>query len=108
MGWVEDRREADREIQSSRYRRFRRRMMARDEWLCRLCAKAGRVTEATILDHIVPRYAAPERVFDPGNVQALCGDCHTEKTLAEEARRYPHLRENRVELDRRFLDEARA
>ena len=101
--WRERRRAADRLLRTPRYQRFRHRMMTRDEWLCRLCREAGMTVEARFLDHIVPRHKAPERLYDPDNVQALCEECHITKTLGEEALRYPHLRDP-ITVDPRFVD----
>ena len=43
---------------------------------CRFCAEAGRVTVATVVDHVVPVRAARERAFDAINLQSLCAVCH--------------------------------
>jgi 5-methylcytosine-specific restriction endonuclease McrA len=53
----------------------------------------GRVTAASVLDHIVPIRAAPERQHDPSNWQSLCAgkgtpDCHRKKT-AEDMKLFP-------------------
>jgi 5-methylcytosine-specific restriction enzyme A len=54
------------------------------EPLCRLCREHGRVTIATIRDHIVP--LAEGGTEAAGNIQPLCRDCSDAKT-AGEARR---------------------
>jgi 5-methylcytosine-specific restriction enzyme A len=54
------------------------------EPLCRTCQAQGRVTIATVRDHIIP--LAEGGTDGPGNVQGLCGDCHQAKTQAEAQR----------------------
>lgn len=60
--------------------------------LCAPCAAAGRTEAARDVDHVVPMRALlasgdAERVFDPANLQALCGPCHARKSAAERAAR---------------------
>jgi 5-methylcytosine-specific restriction protein A len=45
------------------------------------------VTAATLVDHVVPVWVAPDRRLDPTNLQSLDRDCHAVKT-AEDTRRY--------------------
>lgn len=47
-----------------------------------MCATEGRVTAATVADHIVP-LAMGGAESDPSNLQSLCPDCHDAKTRAE-------------------------
>ena len=60
-----------------------RKQVLREEPLCRVCQREGRVTPTTVADHIVPlsRGGRTER----RNYQGLCDPCHDAKT-AEEAR----------------------
>jgi len=51
------------------------------EPLCRECRKNGRVTPATVPDHIVPLAMGGTDTDD--NVQCLCDDCHASKTSTE-------------------------
>ena len=55
-----------------------------DNPLCVECVKRGRVTVATIRDHIIPLAEGGEDV--PENTQPLCVQCHAAKTKAESAR----------------------
>jgi 5-methylcytosine-specific restriction enzyme A len=45
------------------------------EPLCRLCLEAGRVTPATVADHITP-HRGDYTVFRLGQLRSLCADCH--------------------------------
>ncbi|WP_347272071.1 HNH endonuclease signature motif containing protein [Sphingomonas sp. CARO-RG-8B-R24-01] len=57
----------------------RRRLEA--EPLCRRCAERGRVTAATVPDHIVP--LAHGGADDDINIRCLCGPCHDEVTAEQ-------------------------
>ena len=63
----------------------RARILARDCGLCQVCARAGRFTLARDVDHV--RELADGGADDDGNLQAICGPCHTAKTEAAEAAR---------------------
>ena len=54
-----------------------------EEPLCRHCLREGRVTAATLVDHIVPLSLSPELRLDRGNLQALCSRCHSFKTQSD-------------------------
>lgn len=55
------------------------------EPFCRECAKAGRRTYATVVDHIQPHRGDWMRFTDPANLQSLCKSCHDRKTALETA-----------------------
>ncbi len=48
--------------------------------LCRSCRQAGRVAEATVVDHIVPHRGDQRLFWDITNWQSLCKRCHDKKT----------------------------
>ncbi len=52
--------------------------------LCAECERHGRVTVATLRDHITPLAEGGTDADD--NIQGLCGPCHEGKTLAEALR----------------------
>lgn len=54
----------------------RRRLQA--EPLCRMCRQNGRVTPATVPDHIKP--ISQGGTNEPDNIQCLCLECHNLKT----------------------------
>jgi 5-methylcytosine-specific restriction endonuclease McrA len=45
------------------------------EPLCRLCLEAGRVTPATVADHVMP-HRGDYTAFRLGQLRSLCADCH--------------------------------
>jgi 5-methylcytosine-specific restriction endonuclease McrA len=50
------------------------------------CIRCG--NPAREVDHIIPRFAAPERRLDPTNLQSLCKNCHSGAKQREERRNY--------------------
>ena len=53
--------------------------------LCVKCESKGRITAATEVDHVIPLHQGGTDDFD--NLQALCHDCHAEKTATEQGKR---------------------
>ena len=66
----------------ARWRRARRRYLARHP-LCVRCAAAERVEPATVVDHVVPHRGDRELFWDEANWAALCKPCHDAKTARE-------------------------
>jgi len=56
--------------------------------LCVYCLQIGKITPATITDHIQPHLGNIELFNDPNNLQALCKACHDSVKAKEEARGY--------------------
>lgn len=48
----------------------------RDHPLCVMCEREGRVTGATIVDHIIPHKGDPKLMWDHDNWQSLCKPHH--------------------------------
>ena len=65
-----------------RWRRARAAYLARHP-LCVPCAAAGRLVQATVVDHIVPHSGDPVLFWDEANWAALCKACHDAKTARE-------------------------
>lgn len=63
-----------------RWRKIRR-MVLREEPLCVECEKAGRVTAANEVDHIIPLRQGG--THERSNLQPLCKSCHSKKTNRE-------------------------
>ena len=61
---------------SRRWRALRERILRRDKYLCRDCARYGRVTPATEVHHVKPRETWPELQWRPDNLVSLCHMCH--------------------------------
>ncbi|AHE51713.1 HNH endonuclease [Sphingomonas sanxanigenens DSM 19645 = NX02] len=53
----------------------RRAAQLRDEPLCRMCQGEGRITAATIADHVIPHRGDPV-LFWQGELQSLCKPHH--------------------------------
>jgi len=54
--------------------------------LCAECERAGRLTAATGVDHIVPHKGDPPLSWNESNWQALCRRCHNRKTATPDGR----------------------
>lgn len=53
-----------------------RRHQLRSEPLCRYCRELGRLTPATVADHVIPHRGDLVLFYDPANLQSLCKTCH--------------------------------
>lgn len=63
----------------------RRWQKARDDYLrkhplCVKCQEEGRLTPATVVDHIIPHRGDRTLFWDVRNWQSLCKSCHDKKT----------------------------
>ena len=52
--------------------------------LCVACQQHGRLTAATVVDHVVPHRGDRELFWNEANWQPLCKPCHDEKTATED------------------------
>lgn len=66
----------------------RSRRLKMDRYLCQMCLKANRVTNATLVDHVIPIRVDPSRRLDMTNLQSLDVTCHALKT-AQDKLLYP-------------------
>ena len=48
--------------------------------LCIECKRHGRLTPATVVDHIIPHRGDEHLMWDENNWQPLCKSCHDKKT----------------------------
>ncbi len=69
----------------ARWQRVRAMHLAAEP-LCRMCVQAGRVTVASMVDHIMPIRDGGE-VLNDDNLQSLCERCHDAKTASDLAAR---------------------
>ncbi len=65
---------------------LRERVLARDCGLCQPCLRAGRVTAAREVDHVLSKAQGGDD--DMGNLQSICVECHQRKTSEETGRRW--------------------
>lgn len=65
-----------------------RKIKLQREPLCRMCLDHGRITEATVVDHIIPHKGDPELFWDENNWASLCADCHNSSKQSQEKRGY--------------------
>jgi len=52
--------------------------------VCAECQKQGRVTAASVVDHITPHKGDQALFWDHNNWQPLCKPCHSRKTAAQD------------------------
>lgn len=88
------------ELKGASYEQWRKLVLDRAGWRCQGagCGRQGGRGGVTLFaDHIVERKDGGA-LLDPENGQALCGSCHTKKTVAARTRRL-HDRHEVGEID---------
>lgn len=70
-----------------RWRKLRDLVLLQEP-LCRMCSAMGRVTMATVVDHITPHKGNQKLMWDRANLQALCASCHSGNKRMQEAHGY--------------------
>lgn len=68
---------------TARWLRIRERQL-RTNPLCLFCQQFGRITKATVCDHVIP-HRGDVRKFYAGPFQSLCKRCHDSHKQSEEA-----------------------
>lgn len=68
---------------SSQWRKARAGFLEKHP-LCKCCHAAGKITAATVLDHVVPHKGDKGLFWDRENWQPLCKACHDSKTARED------------------------
>ena len=63
--------------------KLRKVILTRDKHLCQECRRKGRVKVGNHVDHITPK--AKGGTDDPGNLECVCVEHHSEKTARESA-----------------------
>lgn len=61
-----------------------RRTYLNNHPLCAECKRKGRITPATVVDHIIPHKGNSKLFWDTNNWQPLCKQCHDRKTATED------------------------
>ena len=64
---------------NAKWRSARKRFLQKHP-LCVLCQMEGKLTPATVVDHIAPHRGDMRLFWDETNWQALCKRCHDKKT----------------------------
>ena len=67
--------------QSTAWRKLRAIKLS-EEPMCEECARAGRLTPAQMVDHIVPINKGGD-ALDKNNLQSLCNACHARKSAKD-------------------------
>ena len=62
-----------------RWRKARASFLQRNP-LCAECMRNGKITPATVVDHVIPHRGDEKLFWDENNWQALCASCHNHKT----------------------------
>lgn len=78
-------RKLNRFYKTQHWRKLRDTYIAKNP-TCALCARLGRLTVGTVVDHIVERRDGGEDL-NQTNLQTLCHRCHTIKTYEEKRKR---------------------
>jgi 5-methylcytosine-specific restriction enzyme A len=65
------------------WNRLRAEHLKREPW-CRECRRKGRMTEAKLVDHIVPWRGNEALRLNPENLQSMCWPCHSRKTARQD------------------------
>ena len=60
------------------WRRCRKLVLQRDNYLCPACLRQGRMTVATEVHHIIPLEDRHDLALDIDNLMSLCHECHEE------------------------------
>ncbi|MNY21286.1 HNH endonuclease [compost metagenome] len=68
---------------NSQWRKARKGFLLKHP-LCKHCRDRDRLTEATVVDHIIPHKGDKELFWDRQNWQPLCKKCHDIKTATED------------------------
>lgn len=68
---------------NARWRNARKQFLALNP-LCVRCKAQGRITTATVVDHVRPHKGDSTLFWDAHNWQALCAPCHDTKTARED------------------------
>jgi len=61
--------------------------------LCQACTVRGRVTQATVVDHVFPWNQIGEQAFVANIFQSLCPECHSVKTGLEQTGIFRHYKD---------------
>lgn len=69
---------------TTRWRRLRWQVLARDLFTCQMCGKLEANTSQLVADHKAPHKGDEVLFWDAGNIQCLCKACHDSTKQSEE------------------------
>lgn len=81
--WHHDGRSRHQRGYNAQWVKTRSLILRRDGYLCQPCLMLGRPTQATEVDHVVPKANGGSDEWD--NLQSICRECHSTKTSLESA-----------------------
>ncbi|MTI71069.1 MAG: HNH endonuclease [Firmicutes bacterium] len=87
--YINKRETASKRGYDSRWRKARSKYLKGNP-LCIHCKEKGKLTRATVVDHIEPHRGDRTLFWDESNWQPLCKKCHDKKTMTED--RYKEYR----------------
>jgi 5-methylcytosine-specific restriction endonuclease McrA len=61
---------------TTRWKRKRKIILKRDEYMCRECRRYGKTTAASTVHHVIPVEEQPKLAFVNENLLSLCDPCH--------------------------------
>ncbi|MCM1532785.1 MAG: HNH endonuclease [Ruminococcus flavefaciens] len=74
-------------------------MLERDDYLCQVCKRAGRVTPATTVHHIKAVRTDYSKRLDPNNLETICKACHNQEH--NERAQSLHDKQTKLKAERR-------
>lgn len=63
------------------WEKTRNHVLVRDDYLCQVCLRKGRLTPGNEVDHIIPKAKGGNDELE--NLQTICATCHQAKTLKD-------------------------
>jgi 5-methylcytosine-specific restriction endonuclease McrA len=80
---TQERWDRQKQYKSPFWRHMKRTQLSRSP-LCVCCLIAGRVCQASVVDHVFPWAQVGEHAFTHNLFQSLCVECHSHKTVLEQ------------------------
>ena len=82
--WVHNGKSASERGYGADWRKIRKRILIRDDYLCQECKRNGVITNGTMVDHIINKANGGTNRDD--NLECICKKCHTVKTKIESSK----------------------
>lgn len=78
---------------STKWKKKRAKILRRDKYQCQRCKRYGKLTEATMVHHIIEIEEDPSLALVDSNLVSLCKACH-EKQHPEKAQKASRYRKS--------------